>query len=128
MKFSDAIRLGAMMKPQGTWYLLLDGRTCAIGAAADAVGIQLPKALEGVYSITAEELALAEVRARWPEIAATGEYKCPLCQASYWSIEDGVIHLNDLHCLGREHIADWVDTLVIESVSQQPESSDVVLV
>lgn len=38
MMLSEAIRLGAMMHPQGKYALARDGRTCALGAALAAIG------------------------------------------------------------------------------------------
>lgn len=52
MKLSEAIRLGAMMSPQGFRVTRENGRTCALGAALEAVGHT--SAIEGwmpVYSI-----------------------------------------------------------------------------
>jgi len=38
MRLSDAIRLGAMLKPQAYGGFHFEGRTCAMGAALDACG------------------------------------------------------------------------------------------
>ncbi len=38
MKLSEAIRAGSKMKPQSPWDVKHVGSSCALGAAADAVG------------------------------------------------------------------------------------------
>lgn len=38
MRLSEAIRLGAMLKPQGFGSYFRHGATCAMGAAIEAVG------------------------------------------------------------------------------------------
>lgn len=38
MKLSEAIRLGSMLKPQGRRHLCAFKKTCALGAALDAIG------------------------------------------------------------------------------------------
>lgn len=89
LRLSEAIRLGAMLKPQafGTWF---DGEgTCALGAAIDALGIT-----------ESNVLLLAQT--------IVGRARCPVCGC------DGaqfhlVPHLNDDHHWTRERIADWVE-------------------
>ena len=43
MTLSEAIRLGAMLKPQGRMGIVHRGRTCVLGAALDAVGAIQPR-------------------------------------------------------------------------------------
>lgn len=111
MRLSDAIRLGAMWSPQG--YLELaakDGGTCALGAAALAMGVD-PAAHEAM------RYAVLEVR--WPVLDDPA--RCPACSRlkSAWRrfrqeevyVEDVIIHLNDDHKWSRERIAQWVEAI-----------------
>lgn len=119
MKLSEAIRLGAMMKPQAFGALYDNGATCALGAAGDAMGILdrnrndwIPGSTEKVW---------------WWRPVATAEALCPSCgqraRNSYgWitssTVEDVIVHLNNDHRWTRERIADWV-----ESVEREQESA-----
>src|SRR5688572_14543061 len=106
MRLSEAIRLGAMLKPQGFRALRDGGRTCAYGAAYEAAGVpfeewrKLPKDVA--------EARLAEV---FP-IIPTLFHPCPACGLNFW-IAAGIVitHLNDTHRWTREQIADWVETI-----------------
>lgn len=100
MYLSEAIRLGAMMKPQG-----FDGtgerglpQTCAFGAALDATGQD-----------NVEEV--------WPWLESM-RCRCPIngCSIeSYYRDANGqwsralIPHLNNCHQWTRERIADWVE-------------------
>lgn len=108
MQLSEAIRLGAMLKPQGFESLINDGHSCALGAALDAVG-----KLRGETS--AEEMAMwDDLRERWPLIASAPP-PCPACPEDPLrfceEFGDVVWHLNDEHAWTREQIADWVATI-----------------
>jgi len=98
---SQAIRLGATFRPQcrGT---LLDshGRTCALGAAVEAIKGDVSESHLG-------ESALAE---RFG-LAMRGQERCPVCDEKpvAGSICDVVAHLNDDHEWTREAIADWLE-------------------
>lgn len=101
MRLSEAIRLGAMLKPQGFGsmhpreavesqrYCLgirVIEKSCALGAAQDAGyrGDWLTKTLA----------------------------PCPGCSdGAHWWITTAVMHLNDMHHWTRERIADWVETI-----------------
>jgi hypothetical protein len=88
MKLSEAIRLGAMMKPKGERFLEHEGKTCALGAACDAVGI----------STSAQNDVYGELKARWPML---NDHKIVV---AIWD-------WNDISLLTREEIADWVETI-----------------
>lgn len=115
MKLSDAIRLGAMLKPQATGrFLTLDGRTCAMGAALDAGGaLGLPALRDFDVNEPACE-ALAALYDRWPVLAAV---------VTAHGLRDTVlIHilaLNDMRGWRREQIATWVATV------EPPEPSEI---
>ena len=125
MKLSEAIRLGAVMRPQAFGMMksqpelrpvyreidpnaVFDPRgmvevrveqvysTCAWGAALDAIGI-----LDDTKKI-------ADVAPHWLEIYKYSR-SCPSCGVT----QSGsiIIHLNDWHMWPRERIADWVESI-----------------
>lgn len=99
MKLSEAIRLGAMLKPQAFGDYTDGIGTCAMGSAFEAIGI----------TPNAEESAPAE----WLAFLAR-DHACPVCRRkqSGGDLIDGVIpHLNDDHRWTRERIADWVEII-----------------
>jgi len=107
MKLSEAIRLGAMLKPQAREDLIQEtfdastGKlvvaTCALGAALDAVGL-IPENgwRDCCYNVLVTEL--------WPILRSTAEEPCiPL-----WN---KITRLNDDEGWSREAIADYVEKL-----------------
>ena len=106
LKLSEAIQLGAMLAPQGFERYKEDGRTCALGAACEAIaGSPL------------------DVASRWP--FCKQQTRCPAC--SWWfllfvftlgrtSVERVIVHLNDDHRWTRERIADWVAAIEFTSI------------
>lgn len=104
MRLSEAIRLGAMLRPQGTksdsmlWWLD-DRRTCALGAALHAQGL---REIEGIY-------AFHLIRMAHPWLDVIKPY-CPNCSIQHLAYEI-IYHLNDGHQWTRERIADWVETI-----------------
>jgi hypothetical protein len=122
MKLSEAIRLGAMLKPQTSGVFYRAGKTCANGAALDAIGA-LDIAANPYCGSRNERL-----KAEFP-LVRTLIPRCPVC--FYTSLLEWVIvHLNDDHRWTREQIADWVAT--VESaisrdvVSGEPARTSVV--
>lgn len=112
MKLSEAIRLGAMLKPQGFDHYEEDGHTCAVGAARDAGG--------------------DKAHAQWIQLEAQLKGRCPLCGPVYTEDElfgtytpvSVVPHLNDFHRWSREQIADWVQTIEDAHVpAQEPATA-----
>jgi hypothetical protein len=102
MRLSEAIRLGALLKPQAFHSLFKDGGSCALGAALDAIGLS--------------DLDDAEVLLRhFPDVAAIGVILCPVCPApqivSRGRVDSVVVHLNDQHGWTRERIATFVERL-----------------
>jgi len=96
IRFSEAIRLGAMLKPQAyhRMYDAVTGGTCALGAALDAVGMLTKWANVWLWTWT-----------------ATSGGRCPLCMKWDDFVSSMVIHMNDDHKCTRERIADWVATI-----------------
>src|SRR6185436_16765159 len=100
MKLSEAIRLGAMLRPQSFTNGFDGTGTCAWGAAFEAVGYA-PKGFkfDGAWMPKWGE---HEFHKLFDKSRA-----CPDCGARFTS--DMIVHLNDDHRLTREPIADWVE-------------------
>lgn len=100
MKLSEAIRLGAMLRPQGFGrsYDKRNGGTCAFGAACEACGID----------VTDDKATGAAKLAWYGFYASLMGVPCPVCNAS-GSVT--IPHLNDHHHWTRERIADWVESI-----------------
>lgn len=98
IRLSEAIRLGAMLKPQGfgnSSYSLLSANSCAMGAAAQAVWQSLFDPFRWIYGDDIHSC---------PDCGG-GCHLHPRCAA-------GIIwRLNDIHKWSRERIADWVATI-----------------
>src|SRR5687767_13361830 len=91
--FSDAIRHGSTLRPQTRMALALNGRTCAIGAAGEALGYDA----EDLVSIGGEAILK-----RFPYMLTTYA-KCPLgCRTAYCYLGAMVAHLNDSHFWSRD--------------------------
>lgn len=117
MKLSEAIRAGAKMKPQAFGTLFnLRGETCAIGAALDAVG-GMYVSMYGSFPILQKPIT-----------------ECPLCNDAKPADSDVpcknfgqvVAHINDVHKLSREAIAEWVEVIEkkMETTAEVPVQGD----
>lgn len=98
LTLSEAMRLGAMLKPQGSWSNSIWGaETCALGAAADAIGLQ-----EDSF------VRMCGLSCAWPVLMlmttdpVTGRRN---------TVTGVIWALNDHHHWTREQIADWVATV-----------------
>ncbi len=93
LKLSEAMRLGAMLKPQGFWALRPKETACALDAVRLAVG---------------REPLLADL---WPIL--DGPATCPVCgEDPHYALSLAQViatHLNDTHRWTREQIADWIE-------------------
>ena len=105
MKLSEAIRLGAMLKPQGRGKLLKRQGdmlvSCALGAACDAAGID-------VVAGANNTVAYGALRTTWlvlQEYVTHPEWGRRMC------VLDVIYTLNDVCVWSRERIADWVETI-----------------
>lgn len=117
LKLSEAIRLGAMLKPQSRTNMIdRDGGTCALGSALDAIG-ELPsyETWSGMPSTAACEVLVNALWRAWPMLRSTVTH--PL-DGMEWSVGAIVPSLNDDYRWTREAIADWVET--IEAQQAQP--------
>lgn len=116
MKLSEAIRLGAMIRPQSHYAMFCDGRSCAQGAAAEALGVQ--------YADTCEAATLAAIAVE--NAYSWGLSPVPLpcgCEGKRTLLGSfgAIAHLNDIsgnHQWTRERIADWVATIEPQEVCQ----------
>lgn len=112
MKLSEAIRLGAMIRPQGFIIGPYDcfRKSCALGAALEAVGLGYTYAHQ-------------KVKERWTWINNEPVLKCPECKdVGEFQYIVGV-HLNDFHRWTRERIADWVATIEPQEPDQALEQT-----
>lgn len=107
MKLSEAIRLGAMLRPQAFRKAFDKEGSCAWGAAKEAVG-----ELDG------------EPAQLWPWIVSSFP-TCPQCGHSHAIGFVSVVSacLNDNHKWSRERIADWVEA--VEQLNEAQKSSPV---
>ena len=107
MKLSDAIRLGAMLKPQG-----FEGTgsrrcpaTCAYGAALDAISSdRFP-------------------RTEWPWLGRLTNEKvqCPACNEKHGLYI--IPHLNNDHRWTREQIAEFVRTIEPQELERRADAA-----
>jgi hypothetical protein len=143
MKLSEAIRLGAMMRPQsfsglyeehsrGILGLTTQRETsCAIGAAYEAAGVtpvtetakkgDVLGGFRGQISIAQGGETLIVYPDPWYAFTQTVR-ACPVCsKEDALTISRMIPHLNDHHRWTRERIADWVET--IERERQQADEA-----
>lgn len=110
MKLSEAIRLGAMLKPQAHGRIDAVTSSCALGAAADALGMK-PTIKRYVWLSRQYQFLLEPAH-------------CSRCHALFVDcVMDMIYHLNDSHGWTRERIADWVETL--EAAQEREPSTSV---
>lgn len=130
MRLSEAIRLGAMLKPKGIgpqsaapW----NEATCAWGAAAQAGNCQIVES-----TIEDDDCPLRghpggkvrhslQVPQTWLVIAKLHS-DCPECGRAD-SVDRLMAHLNDDHDLVRERTADWVAELENAQEARQAEAA-----
>ena len=116
MRLSDAIRLGAMMKPQAFGHLHdpLTKGTCALGAAHDAMG--LLRLTSAGYCKAVPEV--------WEAAFDTVIVGCPECRMHHRKVMI-LTHLNDDHRWTRERIADWAEAIENAQEAAKPEQVEV---
>lgn len=103
MKLSEAIRAGAKLKPQGHGGLLVDGKTCALGAACEVAGITIGGG-------NRDSAAYDEMERRWPFLNDLVKKEAAISPILVNErIITAVYLLNDCECFTREQIADWVE-------------------
>ena len=111
MRLSEAIRLGATMKPKESIFMISDRGTCAYGAALDAIGFTR-------FEITVR--GMSHIVETWQAtLAAMEATPCPACNARAGGI--GIVpHLNDAHNWSREQIADFVELHELQAMTLDP--------
>jgi hypothetical protein len=115
VRFADAIRLGAMMRPQAHGAIFEGGKSCAMGAALEAAGVRFP-----INSCDYDQhLWRLYETLQWPLGRQT---RCPAClRATSVTLGWLVTHLNDDHLWTREEIAAFVDTVDPAPVTSAPQ-------
>lgn len=103
LKLSEAIRIGARIRPQCAGAPFVDGRSCAWGAAAEGMGHPY---ISTIWSLGAIEYALQ--RCQVDKREATRTFLGPTGVAG--SLIDHVWRLNDSGWT-RESIADWLQSI-----------------
>lgn len=106
LRLSEAIRRGAMLKPQAFGVTESEGGgTCALGGALEAIGITGRR-----YSAASEY---------WP---IAGAVVANPVRDDYHLLFGVIRELNDSHKWTREQIADWVETIEAQHETPQPEA------
>lgn len=100
LKLSEAIRLGAMIRPQVRGEMFKDGGSCVLGAGSEACGA----AYDDRLRVISPALKL------WPWLEQR-KAACPVCALVEFNAAHTLAHLNDRHEWTREQIADYVATI-----------------
>lgn len=106
MKLSEAIRLGATMKPQIRMAYHSTRGTCAIGSALDACG-----ELQPVSAPNSNYIPVIQRLWGWAYKSSTPCPKCAMGVSGSYTVIGVAVHLNDSHMWTREQIADFVELL-----------------
>jgi hypothetical protein len=111
MRLSEAIRLGAMLRPQAKFHFFADGGSCALGAAFEACGaLVFPRSsFMGVEGIRI-----------FPILTALVEHPITKSIGSLWL---AIVWLNNYDGWTRERIADWVETIEKEMEAAAVEAA-----
>ena len=119
MKLSDAVRLGSMMKPQA-FFGNDNAGTCALGAAAEAVGI--PHHYSGKNY---NDPDYGKLRMEFPILSIERDCPCGVCTFKGRLLMDIIWFLNDTHRWTRERIADYIETVEAVMPECNPPECDV---
>jgi len=94
VRLSEAIRMGAMLRPQMRGKMLDEQGSCALGAAAEANGAK----------------NFSDLRTLYPWIFEISDYEIPgMGGFKATSVARVIMCLNDICHWTREQIADWVE-------------------
>lgn len=117
MKYSEAIRLGLMLRPQGFGGLYTRDagdvavKSCAHGAALEAVGISAPSSVIGKHTCE-----IADQVKFFPIMKV--RVACPKCNEESYCDDAPlavlVTHMNDEHRMTRESIASFIEGIEAE--------------
>lgn len=114
LRLYEAIRLGAMLRPQIRGRLFGEGGSCALGAAIEATGTKYGT---NSYDAIPERFAFSQYR-----------MACSLIGPGSYRIVTIVEAFNDTHKWTREAIADWLEPIEeawLAAREQQPEAEEV---
>ncbi len=106
MKLSEAMRLGAMLKPQGFTLWRTADTACALDAVALATGTKVTL-LYHAFRILDRRAICAD---------SCGDTK-------RFDLGTMIVHLNDDHRWTRERIADWIEAEFESSFDQAPPAA-----
>lgn len=119
---SEAIREGAKLRPQARGWTIKDGKTCATGAALEAIEGTVNESDLGYVERLFSLYPYTRTKADCPE--ACGHYDGDSTVLSM------IAHLNDVHRWTREAIADWLEEIeraagyvLLEMPETQPASA-----
>jgi len=107
------MRLGAMLKPQAQREMT-GPRTCALGAALDAIGVEVVAHGEG-YNALIWNWPILRMEVATPPALLAIDPRYPTTR-----LEAAIVLLNDAAGWTREAIADYVETLEQSQVVSEP--------
>jgi hypothetical protein len=129
MKFSEAIRLGSLLRPQ-SYGSIYDGKySCALGALMEGAGIALKATKRGNCTRHIQKqlhvdffnTKCGRAARQNPAYRTEASKTCPACsevisvngagEKCTPNITSVIIHLNNEHMWTRERIADWVQSI-----------------
>lgn len=120
MRLSEAIRLGAMLRPQGKGDLFgANGTSCALGAAMEAIGL---RPIEGAMDLDCSSDEFEEMYHQWPILL--DEPDSPIEHPYGKKLAETIPVLNDAGWT-RERIADWVAT--VEDAQEAQDQKEIAL-
>lgn len=129
MRLSEAIRLGATMKPQAFEQIITADRsaTCVWGAAIDAIGFPERDAEPNEVSSNGRGKTqyggrVVALPPEWQKFTLR-RYTCDECGVPCSSGVVYLAHLNDVHLWTRERIADFVE--LCETLPETPQEQPV---
>lgn len=117
MKLSEAIRLGAMLTPQGIGGYFDQVGTCALGAASEALG--MVPAIEETNG--RPHVPYNELSAVYPWLERQVMHPVRGEELSGCVV---IYTLNDVNCWTREQIADWVESVERSMEPQSPAAGE----
>lgn len=110
MRLSEAIRLGAMLRPQTTGAIYKRGKSCAWGAAWEAVGGNIEHWTQN-GSISSHSIC----EQYWPELNRKVAHPLINDDRNDYNLASIIESLNDNpNCWTRERIADWVASIEVQ--------------
>ena len=129
ISFSEAMRLGATMHEQAFGSVIetrpfgFPLRTCAWGAAIKAAGlVPMPPSCNGISTGRGSEIgatASVAIPDHWVEVITRSQY-CQEC-GKHFQIAALISHLNDVHRLTRNEIADVVERVEREVYAERAD-------